>query len=40
MTDLNAGRSPEEGLRVLYALETDQLCHCNLRQGEDTLKTA
>src|SRR2546430_12436303 len=38
VTDLNVGRSPEEVLRVLDALQTDELCPCNWKQGEDTLK--
>jgi lipoyl-dependent peroxiredoxin subunit C len=40
VTDLNVGRSPEEVLRVLDALQTDELCPCNWKQGEDTLKAA
>lgn len=40
VTDLNVGRSPEEVLRVLDALQTDELCPCNWSQGEDTLKVA
>ncbi len=40
VTDLNVGRSPEEVLRVLDALQTDELCPCNWRQGEQTLKAA
>ncbi len=40
VTDLNVGRSPEEVLRVLDALQTDELCPCNWKQGEGTLKEA
>jgi alkyl hydroperoxide reductase subunit AhpC len=40
VTDLNVGRNPEEVLRVLDALQTDELCPCNWRKGEDTLKAA
>jgi lipoyl-dependent peroxiredoxin subunit C len=40
VTDLNVGRSPEEVLRVLDALQTDELCPCNWKQGEETLKAA
>jgi len=40
VTDLNVGRSPEEVLRVLDALQTDELCPCNWKQGQDTLKAA
>jgi len=40
VTDLNVGRSPEEVLRVLDALQTDELCPCNWTKGQDTLKAA
>ena len=40
VTDLNVGRSPDEVLRVLDALQTDELCPCNWQKGEDTLKVA
>ena len=40
VTDLNVGRSPEEVLRVLDALQTDELCPCNGQKGEDTLQVA
>jgi alkyl hydroperoxide reductase subunit AhpC len=40
ITDLSVGRSPEEVLRVLDALQTDELCPCNWQKGEDTLKAA
>ena len=40
VTDLNVGRSPEEVLRVLDALQTDELCPSNWQTGEDTLKAA
>jgi peroxiredoxin (alkyl hydroperoxide reductase subunit C) len=40
VTDLNVGRSPDEVLRVLDALQTDELCACNWQKGEDTLKAA
>ena len=40
VTDLNVGRNPDEVLRVLDALQTDELCPCNWKQGEDTLKAA
>jgi len=38
VTDLNVGRNPEEVLRVLDALQTDELCPCNWHKGEDTIK--
>jgi len=40
VTDLSVGRSPEEVLRVLDALQTDELCPCNWQKGEQTLKAA
>jgi lipoyl-dependent peroxiredoxin subunit C len=40
ITDLSVGRSPEEVLRVLDALQTDELCPCNWQKGDDTLKAA
>jgi len=40
VTDLSVGRSPEEVLRVLDGLQTDELCPCNWQKGEDTLKAA
>jgi lipoyl-dependent peroxiredoxin subunit C len=38
VTDLNVGRNPNEVLRVLDALQTDELCPCNWKKGEDTIK--
>lgn len=35
--DLNVGRNVEEVLRVLDALQTDELCPCNWKRGEETL---
>ncbi len=40
VTDLSVGRSPQEVLRVLDALQTDELCPCNWTAGQDTLKAA
>jgi hypothetical protein len=40
VNDLNVGRSVPETLRVLDALQTDELCPCNWKQGEETLKAA
>ena len=40
VTDLNVGRNPDEVLRVLDALQTDELCPCNWKQGEETLEAA
>ena len=39
-TDLNVGRNVDEVVRVLDALQTDELCPCNWKKGEDTLKAA
>lgn len=35
--DLNVGRNVKEVLRVLDALQTDELCPCNWQKGEATL---
>ncbi len=35
--DLNVGRNVQEVLRVLDALQTDELCPCNWSKGEETL---
>jgi peroxiredoxin (alkyl hydroperoxide reductase subunit C) len=40
VTDLSVGRNPQEVLRVLDALQTDELCPCNWQKGEDVLKAA
>ena len=37
--DLNVGRNPAEVLRVLDALQTDELCPCNWQKGQATLST-
>jgi peroxiredoxin (alkyl hydroperoxide reductase subunit C) len=37
VTDLSVGRSPSEVLRVLDALQTDELCPCNWQKGQETL---
>lgn len=37
VTDLSVGRNPQEVLRVLDALQTDELCPCNWHKGEETL---
>ena len=37
---LNVGRNPAETLRVLDALQTDELCPCNWTQGDEVLKIA
>ncbi len=40
VTDLNVGRNTAEVLRVLDALQTDELCPCNWQKGQDVLKAA
>lgn len=35
--DLNVGRNVQEVVRVLDALQTDELCPCNWKKGEKTL---
>lgn len=37
VNDLSVGRNVDEVLRVLDALQTDELCPCNWKQGEATL---
>ena len=37
VTDLSVGRNPEEVIRVLDALQTDELCPCNWQKGEPVL---
>ena len=38
VNDLNVGRSVPEVLRVLDALQTDELCPCNWQKGQKTLE--
>lgn len=40
VNDLNVGRNTQEVLRVLDALQTDELCPCNWQKGEEVLKAA
>jgi alkyl hydroperoxide reductase subunit AhpC len=40
VTDLSVGRNVKEVLRVLDALQSDELCPCNWQKGEETLKAA
>ena len=37
VTNLNVGRNPADTLRVLDALQTDELCPCNRQVGGETL---
>ncbi|WP_338092202.1 peroxiredoxin [Solitalea lacus] len=38
LNDLSVGRNVTEVLRVLDALQTDELCPCNWTKGEETIK--
>jgi lipoyl-dependent peroxiredoxin subunit C len=38
VTDMSVGRNPQEVLRVLDALQTDELCPCNWNKGDDVIK--
>lgn len=40
VTDLNVGRNTQDVVRVLDALQSDELCPCNWKKGEETLKAA
>jgi lipoyl-dependent peroxiredoxin subunit C len=40
VTNLNVGRAPADTLRVLDALQTDELCACNRPAGGEILKAA
>jgi peroxiredoxin (alkyl hydroperoxide reductase subunit C) len=40
VNDLNVGRNPAEVLRVLDALQSDELCPCNWQKGEEFLRPA
>jgi peroxiredoxin (alkyl hydroperoxide reductase subunit C) len=40
VNDLSVGRNPQEILRVLDALQTDELCPCNWQKGQATLHPA
>jgi peroxiredoxin (alkyl hydroperoxide reductase subunit C) len=37
VNDLSVGRNPQEILRTLDALQTDELCPCNWQKGEAPL---
>lgn len=37
VNDLSVGRNPKEVIRVLDALQTDELCPCNWQKGEETI---
>ncbi len=40
VNDLSVGRNVDEVLRVLDALQTDELCPCNWKKGDKTLEAA
>ncbi len=40
VTNLNVGRAPADTLRVVDALQTDELCPCNRQVGGETLMAA
>lgn len=40
VNDLSVGRNVDETMRVLDALQTDELCPCNWKKGEATLEVA
>ena len=40
VTNLNVGRAPADTLRVVDALQTDELCACNRPLGGEVLKAA
>jgi len=40
VTDMNVGRNVDEVMRVLDALQTDELCPCNWTRGDQTLQAA
>ncbi len=40
INDLQVGRNVDEVLRVLDALQTDELCPCNWKKGQPTLVTS
>ncbi len=40
VNDLSVGRNVDEVLRVLDALQTDELCPCNWQKGDPTLEAA
>ncbi len=40
VNDLDVGRNPQEVLRVLDALQTDELCPCNWQKGDPVLNAA
>jgi lipoyl-dependent peroxiredoxin subunit C len=37
VTDMKVGRNPKEVIRVLDALQTDELCPCNWKAGDEVI---
>jgi lipoyl-dependent peroxiredoxin subunit C len=40
VNDLSVGRNVDEVIRTLDALQTDELCPCNWKKGDDVIKAA
>jgi peroxiredoxin (alkyl hydroperoxide reductase subunit C) len=40
VNDLSVGRNPQEVMRVLDALQSDELCPCNWNKGDAVLNAA
>ena len=40
VNDLSVGRNPQEIVRILDALQTDELCPCNWKKGDDVINVA
>ena len=40
VNDLSVGRNVDEVIRALDALQSDELCPCNWRPGQETLGAA
>ncbi|EGE47491.1 Hypothetical Protein AhpC [Acetobacter pomorum DM001] len=38
VNDLSVGRNPQEVLRILDGLQSDELCPCNWKKGDDFIK--
>lgn len=38
VNDLSVGRNPQEVIRVIDALQSDELCPCNWQKGDETIK--
>lgn len=38
VNDLSIGRNPDEIIRILEALQTNELCPCNWKKGDDVIK--